>query len=211
MSTQDSGASSDVDLVGVALLPDVTVAAAVVEFARRWDLGFGGYGLDGTRVLPHVSLHQVRTAAVSAMVDRIAATPMAAPGSTRLQDLVLQPPDWMFLTVETLPWMVAMQSELVGSLEPFVRKDLLKPSDELVGYGPAELRSYRRHGYRYVGDAFLPHFTLGRSAEPDGAFPVGCREDFDAELRDLAVQFTRLVVFRAAAHGTIGEIVFSRG
>lgn len=209
MNSETPRKESAVDLVGVALIPDSRVIADVVDFAERWSINFGSLGLSATQLLPHISLHQIRTSDSARMVEHVARFPLPLFGRTSVRRLLLQPPDWIFLTVDRLPWMQSLQADLVSYFDAFVDRGLLRRPDELHGYSPEESSSYLRHGYRYVGDAFLPHFTIGRSSTSEAALPLGCHEEFSVMLRDLTVSFARLVVFRAGPHGTIRDILFS--
>lgn len=39
----------------------------------------------------------------------------------------------------------------------------MKGAGQLHSYPAEESSSYLRHGYRYVGASFKPHFTVGRT------------------------------------------------
>ena len=83
---------------------------------------------------------------------------------------------WYFLTVERTDWLVELQRLVMVRVEHFMHGGNLHPLHWQT-YPEAELASYRRYGYRYVGPAYLPHITLGHGAPP--------REDTVAALNAL--------------------------
>lgn len=194
-------------LVGIALVPERAILSTVVAFARRWGYGFGGLRLDGERVLPHVSLHQLWTRDLAPVVEAFEGLDDRQCGTTRIADLIEQPPDWIFATVETAGWLVDRQVEILERFGRLFDASLLKGEDQLGAYTDEERNSYLRHGYRYVGDAFLPHFTLGRSVAPGRGVAPESQDDFAERLGGATVSFDRMVLFRAGSGGSIAEIV----
>lgn len=201
-------------LVGVGLLPDDDLAQRVVEFGARWSREIGEPRPGRTTNLPHVTLHQIPVARTSDLVDALDVLRHRGRsdrgfGSSIMGRLVYQPVGWLFADVARQSWMDALQRVLVGLVEPIVDRSALKTPDRLTGYSDAERTSYLRHGYRYIGESFLPHITLGRTAAVDdrSALSVACRADFDALIGGRTARFDRLVAYRAGRHGILVEIL----
>jgi hypothetical protein len=195
-------------LIGVALVPDQRLLAQVVEFAKNCEFTFDGMCLDEHKVLPHVSLHQLITENDAGVIESIRRLSPLELFSAIFDEVILQPPDWIFLTLNPEPWLLQLQTLVVQSLAPLVNPSDFKRRQDLVGYTPLEAESYVRHGYRYVGEAFKPHFTLGRVSEM-GTVAAECTNNFNKILKQRTVTFARLIVFRAGPGGTVAEVLYS--
>lgn len=194
---------------GIALLPDVETGSRIIQFAQRWR-----HEIDDPRPglatnLPHVTVHQFP-------IDDIRRLPLALDGvnphrsdtpTSTMGTLAYQPVGWLFADVERQPWMDALQLEVVRRVDPLIDREALKTADELHGYTAPEAASYLRHGYRYVGQTYRPHITVGRTAANALELPDPCRSTYDSEILGHTVRFERLVIYRAGPFGSLVEII----
>lgn len=194
---------------GIALLPDAETGSRIIEFAQRWrdEIDDPRPGL--TTNLPHVTVHQfpiTETDRLPTVLAEVSHARSNAPTST-MGALVYQPVGWLFASVERQPWMDTLQLEVVRRVDPLVDRDALKTADELHGYTAAESASYLRHGYRYVGQTYRPHITLGRTSAKALELPDPCCATYRSEILGRTVSFERLVVYRAGPFGSLVEIL----
>ena len=73
-----------------------------------------------------------------------------------------------------------------------------------TGISKEEENSFKTYGFPFALEAFRPHFTLGRSDNPDGK-----EKDFAKHLQDdmsEGISFNRLVVFNVGKYGSLEGI-----
>ena len=85
--------------------------------------------------------------------------------------------------------------------ELFDTKDLARFTDD-------ERASYKKYGYRYTGDAYAPHMTLGRAPE-DVALDL-VRTASQRVVLPKEWVFDRLSVYVMGQHGAHAETLFER-
>jgi 2'-5' RNA ligase len=156
---------------GIALIPTTTQMRQVIDLQqsiRQYDDLRPVLGL--TEYHPHVTLLQ-------GTADGPLGT---APLLRDIADLLTsseEPPDmpvvgleyagagWYFLQVERTALLRAAHDlafrGCVGRLV-VTAEDLAK---DLIGCPERQARNYRRYGYRFLGEDFGPHFTLGRTGD----------------------------------------------
>ena len=74
-----------------------------------------------------------------------------------------EPRGWYFLRVELTRWIKRAHDEAFRAVRHSMRPPPDDLSREIRHYTPPQKRNYLRYGYRYLGDEFSPHVTLGRT------------------------------------------------
>lgn len=154
--------------LGVALLPRPDHMRSAVRAQR--DVGGGQVlrpplALAGN--LPHLTIFQgpftdaVEPERELKRVIRSAGLPREV--RLAFTGIVHQPIGWVFLTLERPPLLENLQATTLSHLTPHLDRDAFKASEDT--YTEAERASATAYGYRYTGDAYLPHITLGRAEE----------------------------------------------
>ncbi|MCC5668868.1 hypothetical protein LC653_34695 [Nostoc sp. CHAB 5784] len=111
----------------------------------------------------------------------------------KLSGLEYQPPGWYFLTLSP--------NIIFGEAHRFVferLKDSMYLTEEdrqkdTTNYSTLEKENYFKYGHRYIGDAFYPHITLGRSIDK-------------SRIQDEAYLINTVKVFTSNIVGTIQKI-----
>ncbi|MFE5401814.1 2'-5' RNA ligase family protein [Streptomyces sp. NPDC056580] len=159
--------------LGVALLPRADHLRAAVQLQRS----VGGdvdleppLSTDGN--LPHVTVFQgpfhdsLDPAETLAGINASAAD-MGLPGELTLSSpgVVYQPTGWLFLALERPPLLMSLQESVVAALDSHLDRSAFDGDKDVSRFTDSERISYQKYGYRYVGDAYAPHMTLGRAPE----------------------------------------------
>lgn len=76
-----------------------------------------------------------------------------------------QPMGWVFLGLTRPSLLDKLQQATLAVLTPHLDRAAFDTSRDTSQYTEAERSSYARYGYRYTGDAYAPHITLGRTDE----------------------------------------------
>jgi 2'-5' RNA ligase len=133
--------------------------------------------------LPHLTLFQGWFAAdtpFESLIENLQKTLWQAGFLPKLKliDIRFYEPGWYFLLVEKEQWLAELQRQSLKVL--LEQAQAAPPGQEKITerYTPLELENYRKYGYRFIGDAFLPHITLGHTKS-------GREAGFDALLPDL--------------------------
>jgi hypothetical protein len=198
-----------VTLVGVALLPDAETTNDLVAFSRRWAGEIDPPVLGKLTNLPHVSIYQLPVRGPQEFADTLRGYSCDAVGSAVFGALRYQPVTWLFADVQRRPVMLHMQREIVERVSHLLDTSQLRPDDELAGYSADERDHYLRYGYRYIGESFRPHITLGRSRTDSLSLPVECLEEYRSVFEGRTINFGELVAYEAGAFGNLQRVLVS--
>lgn len=197
--------------LGVALLPCPDHTRTAIRLQRS----LGGarplrpeLSEDGN--LPHLTLFQgpFGDALVPGReLDRIGAS-MSLPARLSLASagIIHQPTGWLFMAVERPVLLRKLQETVVGLLAPHLDRAAFDTATDMARFTDAERASFARYGYRYTGEAYAPHLTLGRTDE-DTALTlvrsVSARTGIPAEWT-----FDRLSFYVMGEHGAHAEKLY---
>ncbi|MFD3656396.1 2'-5' RNA ligase family protein [Streptomyces sp. NPDC058620] len=79
--------------------------------------------------------------------------------------IVYQPTGWLFMSVERPLLLDKLQEAVLGVLDPYLDRSAFDTAKDTSRFTESERASFTRYGYRYTGDAYAPHITLGRTGE----------------------------------------------
>ena len=185
--------------IGMAMIPSVEMIESIVELQKKVIPICPLHPLLGTENnLPHITLVQGQfgkhinwVSLISKLRDYCHKQKYLL--EVKVTGLEYKPLGWYFLTLnENILFYEAHRcvfEELKDSMF-LTKEDLRKDTDE---YTLLEKYNYCSYGYRFIGDAFKPHITLGRSIDKSQC----CNK---ANLIPLVESFTSSVV------GTIQKI-----
>ncbi|GAB2461069.1 hypothetical protein GCM10027162_65390 [Streptomyces incanus] len=202
--------------LGVALLPRADHLRAAVRLQS--DIG-GEVRLqpplhpDGN--LPHVTLFQgpfedTLDPAEALELIGTAAAESGLHGEVSLSTtgVVYQPTGWLFLALERPPLLEALQEAAVAALDRHLDRASFDGDKDVSRFTDAERASYERYGYRYTGEAYAPHVTLGRTEEETALELVRTARD-RVDLPKKWV-FDRLSFYVMGEHGAHAETLLER-
>nr|WSX74363.1 hypothetical protein OH826_11070 [Streptomyces sp. NBC_00899]WSX79572.1 hypothetical protein OH826_40435 [Streptomyces sp. NBC_00899] len=190
--------------LGIALLPrsDHQRSAIRVQREVAGDDGLQPM-LTSRGNLPHATVYQgpfLDSVVPGRELDRIR-TALTLPREIRLTftGIVHQPVGWVFLSLERPPLLEKLQEVVLGALAPHLDRRAFGESEDTSGYADGERASHARYGYRYTGEAYAPHITLGRTGE-DAARSLVRAADARASVPGSWV-FDRLSFYVMGEHG----------
>ncbi|MFE4020272.1 2'-5' RNA ligase family protein [Streptomyces sp. NPDC059101] len=156
--------------LGIALLPDAAHLKAAIGLQR--ELG-GEHPLrppltpDGN--LPHVTVFQGPfTDALDPKTElEKLGDSVPLPGALRLaaRGIVYQPTGWVFLSLERPGLLMSLQEAALAALDGRLDREAFDRTKDTSRFSEPERASFARYGYRYTGEAYAPHITLGRAEE----------------------------------------------
>lgn len=157
--------------LGIAMIPDLETMNAVITLQKTLLPLYSLSPLLGTQHnLPHITLLQGRfqnnpnwTSLLSDLHNYCRQQQHSLEFQTT--GLKYQPPDWLFLKIAQNMMFHAAQQFIFERLKDLMfltHEDLLK---DISSYSLLERENYLKYGYRYLGDAFHPHITLGRISQ----------------------------------------------
>jgi hypothetical protein len=79
--------------------------------------------------------------------------------------VVHQPTGWLFMAVERPVLLQKLQEAVLDRLAPHLDREAFDTSKDTSRFTETERASFSQYGYRYTGDAYAPHITLGRTDE----------------------------------------------
>jgi len=211
------------NLFGLALVPCSADIAAIVDFRRRAGHLIAGPMLGSTINLPHVSILQCpfqEEALTQPLLDSIAESWFAKRNCStvvgQFGSLHYQPVEWVFgmivpipMSADISPWCADLQKLALDRMERFIDTTQIDTTRDTSQYTSCEREAYLRYGYRYVGDTFCPHVTLGRTVGNPSSLCPELLCIYDESLAERHLTFDQLVFYRAGEYGVLAEIVQS--
>ncbi len=202
-------------LFGVALLPERAVAERLVDFQRRHRNRISGPILGIERNLPHVSILQCPFEKNSLTQLRLAQIYNAwrrwvdeVPPTARFTQAFYQPEGWLFAGANLMDWGAKLQEESLRIMAPHINSAAITSKEPYRGYSKLERESYVKYGYRYVGQAFLPHVTLGRvNRESFPGLKPNLRSEFAKEFQGEEFRFGEIVFYEAGDFGSLASVI----
>lgn len=156
--------------LGVALLPSADHMLSAIQLQE--EIG-GEHRLHPTLAadgnLPHVTVFQ---GPFTASLDPEKELGKIS-GSTTLPKVirlatvgvVYQPTGWVFLSLEKPPLLHGLQQTVLKALESHLDREAFDTAKDTTHFSESERAGFVQYGYRYTGDAYAPHITLGRAEE----------------------------------------------
>lgn len=123
-------------------------------------------------------------------------------------ELYYQPVGWYFADVNMKPWGTVLQNIALKNMEQYIKKDAIIIDDSYYVMSPLEQHNQRTYGYRYRGEAYRPHITLGVTPTGTETFvPESIQNIYKNILYGSAVNFDKAVFYVAGRHGAAEKIV----
>ena len=202
-------------LLGLALLPEESARRRLVNFRSALNEFLDEPELGIETSIPHVSVLQCPFAANALTEDKLGSlvAQFRAGGSANVRQATLgrlyhQPRDWIFVETIFDSWILGLQNLAITLLESEIDRDSIDLDRDFEGYTTAEARNFKTYGYRYVGESFRPHITLGRRPSAgDGSLPAQLMSAYARELKGSVVTFDQMVFYRAGAYGSLAQIL----
>lgn len=155
-------------VAGIALIPSPSFVDSVVSMqARLREQMTIRPLLSATGNLPHVSLVQNLNLEDDAIYEklriirrRISETPSGV--SFRVLRASYVERGWCFLDLFPDPFLLSLHLKTFALTKPMLRSPKTADPDRLANYSAPERDNFLRFGYRYIGDSYRPHVTVGR-------------------------------------------------
>lgn len=194
--------------LGMALVPRADYIDAAIALQRR--VGAGAHlepVLSAEGNLPHVTVYQgplYDSVDLEKILTALKADlGLASPISVAATEILYLPTGWIFLELERAAVLENLQVAALTALEGGIDRAAIDNSTEAAGYAGLARENFHRYGYRFVGEAFLPHITLGRLAgdsfaamEAMASSPVGLRPEENDWV------FDRMTFYEIGDHGS---------
>lgn len=198
------------ELYGVALLPEIETANKIIEFQNDNLDFFKEPKLSPSGFLPHVSVLQ-SPFHVEQLTDEMLKT-LADEWKSYLNKelkfgkLYQQPVGWYFLGINCPIWLRDFQLHCLSKLISAINREKLGKNAHFEKYSPLEQTNFLNFGYRYIGEAFRPHITLGRNLQ-GATIPIKIQEQARKLFTGKSVKFDTLAFYQAGPNGALDEIL----
>jgi 2'-5' RNA ligase len=217
-------------LYGFALLPDTGTQQKLIDFQQKHREFIGGAALGLDKNLPHVSLLQcpfdsefdylpimkriisnsllVGSAFYSSVQEFIHENFTAS-----FTELYRYPKNWLFAGVEqeadtALSAHMGLQEILLNATKEHILYEQIDKKRDISKYTDAERKSFLKYGYKYIGDAFRPHITLGLVDDQSAPTPA-IKDNFNEMFVGKRFAFDSLVFYKAGETGACAEVIHS--
>jgi hypothetical protein len=195
-------------IAGVAVLPQAEDAQPLVEFRTTHD-EIEGPSLGMTEHPPHTSILQCpfrEDTPWDACLRRIrSALSPRRDCQMSMTEIAYQPVGWLFLNLAPDAWLRELQEVSLEVLAQYIAIDAIDTDKDISGYTSTERDSYLRYGYRYVGESFLPHITIGRIE--DELSVEHLNEDFVSSIGKWTSQPRSLIFYSAGPFGVVQDVL----
>ncbi|MDZ8104949.1 MAG: hypothetical protein RM338_04895 [Nostoc sp. DedQUE12a] len=155
--------------IGVAMIPNTQMIQYLVDLQKEVISILPLQPLLGTKFnLPHVTLLQGRfkdninwVNLIYTLADYCREQKYSL--EFKLSELEYQPPGWYFLTTSPNFLFIEAHRFVFEELKNSMYLTEQDRQKDTMSYSILEKENYFKYGYRYIGNAFYPHITLGRS------------------------------------------------
>ena len=193
----------------IALLPNKATQKRIVSFTKEYKNEFCGQMLDMKINQPHVTL--LKTAFkpetdLKELLNILVSEYKKTSPSGFLQGLQVNPRRALISHLSNDDNIVAMHNLLLPHVKPLVDKANIK-NKKFVGDTVEEVESYFKYGYRYTGDKFYSHLSLGRLNDEE--IPYDLEKAFEDNFLGELISFDRIAICRGIKN-TLGHVVASK-
>jgi hypothetical protein len=158
------------EFLGIALLPRGDYLDLAIRLQRSMGDGHSlRPRLTQAGNLPHVTLMQgpfhegMNHREILESIGNL--TTLRGEVSAPSRGVAYQPKGWVFLNLVKTPALEEYQKACLTTVGPHMDLSAVDWDKDVSSYTRDETESYMTYGYRYVGAAFSPHITLGRTDE----------------------------------------------
>jgi len=202
-------------LTGVALIPTQELIEKIVSFRNASSAEITGPLLGSNINFPHVSILQcpfragvLNESRLLSIVDQF----RSEKGDSMLEGaigcLYIQPVGWVFAGIDLSGSGLVIQRIALSQLEAGIDDKAIDIQRDMTGYTAQEKLNFQKYGYRYIGNEFKPHITIGRTFNDHQLKILDVTEErFKNSLRGRVIPFRRLVAYRAGEFGSLSEII----
>lgn len=113
---------------------------------------------------------------------------------------------WYFLICDKTDAFVELHSSLLDKIRPFINVTPFIATDQVDDLSEEQELGIRNYGYRYAGQAYYPHITLGRSSGFDSEVLKEINDNLNG-MPDWAT-ISRITVYRMGNNGTHSETLY---
>lgn len=198
--------------LGVALLPSADHLLTAIQLQE--EIG-GEYQLhpalaaDGN--LPHVTVFQgpfSDSLDPETVLEKVGRSMALKEVRLATVGIVYQPTGWVFLSLAKPPLMVGLQQAALDVLDSHLDREAFDTAKDTTRFSESERASFAQYGYRYTGDAYAPHITLGRAEEQIAQEVVRTASERASIPTDW--MFDRLSVYVMGEHGAHAQTLAER-
>ena len=157
---------------------------------------------------PHLTLLQIYGPNLSqAMTATKCLTSSLDATALDMKGISFVKPAWWFLDIELSPDLRNMHTALFNMLGAELSGPVSPDQNRISHFTPLERKNFLNYGYRFIGDAYNPHVTLGRSPTPD-IDEKSILDALDANLKSMpsVLTFNKVLLFSLGQNGTTGEV-----
>lgn len=166
---------------------------------------------DLTVALPHITLLQAPAGVDLGESDRLERClmkilPAQCDANVSLTSIFYKPKGWYFLRVRRDEWLVRCHQAVVREFEPnLVRAS--KSAKDMNDYSANERANYARYGYRYIGNEWLPHVTIGRTSDGQVAREAALFDFYSQRLLPARSAAAFIAVYEIGPNGSYSKSV----
>lgn len=199
--------------LGIALIPDPISCNAVIQLQQQIFCATLQPRLGLDHNLPHMTLLQGRFRDEQALRQFMEQLQCYLQQIERQQPQFLsfqklqctyKSPHWYFLRPIHIQFNLNWQEIHQFCFENLKENLLLTESDrqkDLTGYTEAEKLNYLQYGYRYIGQDFDPHFTLGQTKDRDAVIQLNEWISSSPRL-PIKGKFERVTLYSVGSYGS---------
>lgn len=195
-------------LYGFALLPTEEIQMELIAFQRRHPTSIAGPRLGLSENLPHTSILQCPYLPNLDYSEFLEFAPDCV--ESEFTSFFLQPIGWLFAGIRKTDKLQQIQNELFDATKHLIDRTQIAPTSDLSGLPNLECENYLAYGYRYIGEAFLPHVTIGTTRSSTRQPREEAVSDFDRTFAGRKVVYDRAVFYEAGGYGALKRIASIR-
>lgn len=204
-----------VALAGMALIPVKEHMKTFITFREQCGEHVTGPHLGTTKNPPHVTilqcpfnLNQLNQTTLKTILHQYSQTHPNQNYTSVYTNLYYQPVGWYFADINMKTWGTVLQTIALNNLETHIHNKAITIDNSYTTMPPLEQHNQKQYGYRYMGEAYRPHITLGITPTSSQVkLPTHIQQLYKESLHNTPVHFDKAVFYIAGQHGAASEII----
>ncbi|WP_298286861.1 hypothetical protein [uncultured Lutibacter sp.] len=198
-------------LYGIALLPEKKIINELVVWREKLNEYINPPLLGIDENLPHSSILQCpfkvdeltfeKLLEINHEIKSINIPEMS------ISSVYLKPNNWIFLDYTSKESLFQIQEVAFKHLKNIIDYSSILKKSSYKGYTKLEKDNFEKWGYRYIGKAFIPHFTLGTSKKENQKIPQELVISFNESINGVKFKFTDIVFYEAGYRGALKKVI----
>lgn len=198
--------------IGFAIIPEMSFTRQIIDFESRFHQEGGfSHSLGIDRNLPHITLFQGE---IEDQFDYISMAQsimkeiksLSFVHSLKFSKIEYVEKGWYFLMCDKTELLSTIHNFVLKKISPYIIFPSVRNLENLEFLTPTQYDAILKYNYRYAGEAFCPHITIGRSSRRDEVLLQNMNTAFNQFCKTSVI--SKITVYKMGQNGAHEESLY---